>query len=57
MEKLKAVIAVVLFVATLLFTANKNEIRIESGKLSDIKKTTSPVIEQDSIYNSPVSFR
>ena len=59
MEKVKALIAVALFVATVLFTSNNNETRPESGKFSDTKKVNTPVIviEQDSIYKSPVSFR
>ena len=57
MEKVKALIAVALFVATVLFTSNNNETRPKSGKFSDTKKVNTPVIEQDSIYKSPVSFR
>ncbi len=59
MEKVKALIAVALLIATVLFTANNNETKSKAEKFSDTKKVNTPVIviEQDSIYNSPVSFR
>jgi len=57
MEKIKALIAVALLIATILFTTYNNETRPKNGKFSNTKKVNAPVIEQDSIYKSPVSFR
>ena len=56
MEKIKALIAVALLVAMLLLTYN-NETKIQPEKTTSVKKVNTPVIEQDSIYKSPVSFR
>jgi len=49
MKNTKALIAVALFVATLLFTAFTNEARPETGKSFGTKKVISPV-KQDSTY-------
>ena len=57
MEKIKALIAVALLIANILFTTYNNETRPESKKFSETKKVNTPVIEQDSIYKSPISFR
>ena len=57
MEKAKALIAVVLFVATLHFTAYTNEAKPEAGKYSLGKNTITPVLKRDSLYNHLLSFR
>ena len=53
MEKIKALIAVILFVATLLFAFNTQEVRPENKKSNYLHKTITPVQEQDSTYIHP----
>jgi hypothetical protein len=54
MERVKALIAVIMFVATLLFAFNTKEARPENRKASLHKIT--PVQQQDSSYIHPVTI-
>lgn len=53
MEKLKAILAVILFVASLLFAFNPGKSRSETKKWNSFNQAIDPVEQQDTTYSSP----